>query len=412
MADRCVVRNAAYRRGGLNKRERHNERKNADYMNEDIIGERARYNHYFKHPEGGYEQAFDKMLADGLVSTEWLGDDPRIVDELVFDVNTAYFERHGGYEYAKAFFEEAYRYAVNEIGGEQFVLSAVMHADERNKALSEQLVRDVYHYHLHVVYVPTVQKEVYYRKNNKDPELAGKLKEVITQVSHSKKWPRYKDENGKWQNSYSLLQDRFFQHMKDAGYDDIQRGERGSTAEHLSVLEYKTMKESERLAAKNEQLVAVDAQLATTQQQLAGAKKSLKAVQGKVLSTKQIEQIPVKISRPMLGGADTASMSQADWDNVKKTALTQAQKNEEYRTALSENAALKKEKSAWRREKQGLESRVVELQSSTKEKLLERATREAELHNLKNAVARIPQDVWNAYTKPKAQQRSNNREVR
>jgi len=151
MADRCVVRNAAYRRGGLPIRQRHNERQNADYMNDDIIKDRAAYNAHFKKCEGSYEQTFEKMLADGLISIKWLGNDPRIVDELVFDVNTAYFERKGGYEYAKAFFEDAYRCAIEEIGGEQFVLSAVMHADERNKALSEEFGRDVYHYHLHVV---------------------------------------------------------------------------------------------------------------------------------------------------------------------------------------------------------------------------------------------------------------------
>ncbi|WP_222428136.1 plasmid recombination protein [Sporomusa sp. KB1] len=78
--------------------------------------------------------------------------DAKVIDELVFDVNTAYFDRNGGYEYAKEFFAEAYRLAVQEAGGEQYVLSAVMHADERNRALSEQLGRDVFHYHLPVVY--------------------------------------------------------------------------------------------------------------------------------------------------------------------------------------------------------------------------------------------------------------------
>ena len=111
-------------------------------MNPDIIQDRAPYNHYFKQPEGGYEQTFDKMVTDGLISTRGLGKDPHIIDELVFDVNTAYFERKGGYEYAKSFFEEAYRCAVNEVGGEQYVLSAVMHVDERNKTLSEELGRD------------------------------------------------------------------------------------------------------------------------------------------------------------------------------------------------------------------------------------------------------------------------------
>ncbi len=265
MADKCVVRNAQYRRGGLNKRERHNERKNADYMNEDIIKDRAALNVHFKPSMGGYESAFDKMLADGTISTRGLGKDPYIVDELVFDVNSAYFENHGGYEYAKAFFEEAYRCAVEEIGGEQYVLSAVMHADERNRALSEQHGRDIYHYHLHVVYVPVVDKEIYFKKNNKNPELAGKLREVIKQVSHSKKWPKLKqvDEHGEVKrnakgkavlvNAYSLLQDHFYEHMRAAGFRDFERGERGSTAEHLTVLEYKTKQETERAAAMSEQ---------------------------------------------------------------------------------------------------------------------------------------------------------------
>jgi len=261
MADKCVVRNGQYRRGGLNKRERHNERKNADYQNEDIIKERAAYNVHFKQAAGGYESTFDAILAGGMISTRGLGKDPFIVDELVFDVNTAYFENHGGYEYAKTFFEEAYRCAIEEIGGEQYVLSAVMHADERNKALSELHGRDIFHFHLHVVYIPVVQKEIYFKKNNKDPELAGKLKEVITQVSHSKKWPKLKqlDEDGAEKrnskgkailvNAYSLLQDHFFEHMRDAGFLGFERGERGSTAEHLSVLEFKTKQETERAAA-------------------------------------------------------------------------------------------------------------------------------------------------------------------
>ena len=258
---KSVVRNAQYRRGGLSIRQRHNERQNADYMNDDIVKDRAAHNVHYKQAQGSYEQMFDAMVANKTISTRGLGKDPFIVDELVFDVNTAYFEANGGYDYAVSFFEEAYRCAVEEIGGEQFVLSAVMHADERNKALSEQLGRDVWHYHLHVVYVPVVDKEIYFKKNNKDPEKAGKLREVVKQVSHSKKWPKLKqlDENGEVKrndkgkailiNSYSLLQDHYHEHMKDAGFEGFERGERGSTAEHLSVLEFKAKKEAERAAA-------------------------------------------------------------------------------------------------------------------------------------------------------------------
>ena len=104
MPDKTVVRNAQYRRGGLSIRQRHNERQNADYMNSDIIKDRAAYNIHYKQPAGSYEQMFDSMLADNIISTRGLGKDPFIVDELVFDVNSAYFENNGGYDYAKQFF--------------------------------------------------------------------------------------------------------------------------------------------------------------------------------------------------------------------------------------------------------------------------------------------------------------------
>ena len=245
--DRSVVRNQAYKKSEFSIRERHNERLNETYYNSDIQSDRQHLNVYFKQNEGSYTETFEKMLTDGTISTRGLKSDAKVFDEFVFDVNTEYFDRNGGYEYAKSFFEEAYHHAVEEIGGEQYVLSAVMHADERNKALSEKLGRDVYHYHLHVVYVPVVDKKVLWTKRCKDPALVGTLKEVIKQVSHSKKWPRLKTEKG-WINSYSLLQDRFHDHMKNAGFVGFERGERGSTNEHLSVVEYKTQQEMERAA--------------------------------------------------------------------------------------------------------------------------------------------------------------------
>lgn len=78
-------------------------------------------------------------------------------------------------------------------------------------------------------------------------------------MSHSKKWkseqltdnlgnPVY-DENGKAKliKSYSLLQDRFFQYMSDSGYRGFVRGIKGSTKEHLTDLEFKIKKETEKL---------------------------------------------------------------------------------------------------------------------------------------------------------------------
>lgn len=256
--DKTVVRNAAYQSGEFNIRERHNERKNESYLNGDIDKSRANMNIHFRRnlfSDGTtetYEQTFNRLLAEEKIVKRGLKPDAKVFDELIFDVNTAYFENNGGYEYAKKFFAEAYNLAVKEIGDEDYVLSAVLHADKKNKVLSEKLGRNVYHYHLHVVYVPVVHKEILWSKRTKDKTLVGKVKELIPQISHSKKWPmRIRMEvDGKTvtRNSYSFLQDRFFEHMRMAGFKGFERGELGSTAEHLSDLEYKIKMESERLA--------------------------------------------------------------------------------------------------------------------------------------------------------------------
>ena len=145
--------------------------------------------------------------------------------------------------------------------GAKNIISAVMHADEVNTALTEEYGKPIYHYHLHVIAIPTVIKEIKWSKRCKDNSLIGTTKEIINQVSHSKKWksqqatdlqgnPLY-DEKGKaiLIKSYSLLQDRFFQYMSDSGYRGFIRGLKGSTTEHLSDLEFKAKKEEEKLEA-------------------------------------------------------------------------------------------------------------------------------------------------------------------
>ena len=179
-------------------------------------------------------------------------------------MNSAYFFNHGGYEFAKKFYEDAYKAAIEIVGGEEYIISAVMHADERNKAMSEALGQNVYHYHLHVVYIPVVEKEILWSKRCKDENLRGTVKEKIMQVSSSKKWiskPAL-DENGNpvlqkngkpvLKKSYSILQDDFFNFMRSAGYDDVERGERGSSEEHLTVTQFKVMKEAEKLESLEE----------------------------------------------------------------------------------------------------------------------------------------------------------------
>jgi len=134
-----------------------------------------------------------------------------------------------------------------------------MHADEINTALTEEYGKPIYHYHLHVVALPVVRKEVKWTKKCKDKSLIGTTKEVINQVSHSNKWKSEQATDLQWNplynkkgkailiKSYSLLQDRFFQYMSDSGYKDFIRGVKGSNQGHLSDLQFKIKKDAERL---------------------------------------------------------------------------------------------------------------------------------------------------------------------
>ena len=265
-ANRTSARNVNMTSGKIGNAQRHNEREKECYTNPDIISERTNRNIHFKKPSGNYSDMFKQMENEKIISTRGLKEDANLYGELIFDVNSAYFYNHGGYEFAKMFYEDAYRAAVEIVGGEQYILSAVMHADERNRAMSEALGEDIYHYHLHIVYVPVVEKKILWTKRCKDKSLVGTVKETIMQVSSSKKWtskPALDEsgniilqKNGKpvLRKSYSVLQDDFFNAMKKAGYTDIERGERGSTEEHLTVTQFKVEREKERLSQLEKQI--------------------------------------------------------------------------------------------------------------------------------------------------------------
>ena len=276
--DRTIARNVNLTTSKIANAQRHNEREKESYTNPDIVPDRLPYNIHYKFPTGSYMEMFEKMKADGTISTRGLKDDAKTYGELIFDVNSAYFYNHGGYEFAKRFYSDAYKAAVEIVGGEQYILSAVMHADERNKAMSEALGEDVFHYHLHVVYIPVVEKQILWSKRCKDKSLIGTVKETVMQVSSSKKWisKPVLDEQGNplltakgkpvLRKSYSILQDDFYNAMRAAGYTDVERGERGSTEEHLSVTQFKVAQEIAHLEVLEAQVEKKEQQLQKIEQ--------------------------------------------------------------------------------------------------------------------------------------------------
>lgn len=340
---RTSARNAKLTASKVENAQAHNEREKESYVNQDIVPERTGMNVHFKSPTADYTAMFDQMVADGIISTRGLKADADKFGELIFDVNSAYFYNHGGYDFAKEFYENAYKSAIEIVGGEQYILSAVMHADERNRAMSEALGEDVYHYHLHVVYIPVVEKQILWSKRCKDKSLVGTVKETIQQVSMSKKWDSKPalDESGEpllttsgkkvLRKSYSVLQDDFYNAMRSAGYTDVERGERGSSEEHLTVTEFKVEKEQERLANLTEQT-------AQKAQEAASLEKKIEKIQKKQVAVQAVDKIEPKSvplsSKVMLERSEFESLSTA----AKKYA---AQEKKEHRLQKALDAANK-----------------------------------------------------------------------
>ena len=358
--DRTSVRNLAVSDKAVGNTQQHNEREKDSYRNPDILPHRTEWNVHFKKPSASYTDLFAQMEAAGTISTRGLKPDATHYCELVFDVNSAYFDNHGGYEFAKQFYEDAYKAAVQIVGGEQYILSAVMHADEINRAMTEALGREVYHYHLHVVYVPVVEKQILWSKRCKDKALIGTVKETVMQVSRSKKWaskPLLDDagkpvlqKNGKpvLKKSYSVLQDDFFNYMRNAGYTDVERGERGSTEEHLTVTQFKVQREQERLDSLTAQIDQKEQHLTQTNKTLSKTEKELAAIQKKAAVTKDAlihaQDMESLGKRTLLGNY---SLTEDELSALKKQAAHGYVVDVENRQLKQQLAAAKRDCAEW-----------------------------------------------------------------
>ncbi|MGY6264504.1 plasmid recombination protein [Faecalibacterium duncaniae] len=358
--DRTSVRNLAVSDKAVGNTRQHNEREKDSYRNPDIIPQRAAWNVHFKKPTASYTDLFAQLEAAGTISTRGLKPDATHYCELIFDVNSAYFDNHGGYEFAKQFYEDAYKAAVQIVGGEQYILSAVMHADEINRAMTEALSREVYHYHLHVVYVPVVEKQILWSKRCKDKALIGTVKETVMQVSRSKKWASKPllDESGKpvlqkngkpvLKKSYSVLQDNFFNFMRAAGYTDIERGERGSTEEHLTVTQFKVQREQERLGSLSAQIDQKEQHLTQTSKAFSKKEKELAVVQKKTVITKDAlihaQDVESLGKRTLLGNY---SLTEDELSSLKKQAAHGYVVDVENRQLKQQLAAAKRDCAEW-----------------------------------------------------------------
>ena len=374
--DRTLARNQDLETpDDVTKVQEHNEREKDRYSNVDIVPERTALNVHFKSPTDDYVKMFEQMEQDKIISTRGLKPDAVKYGELVFDVNSTYFYNHGGYEFAKQFYADAYKAAVEIVGSEQYILSAVMHADERNRAMSEALGEDVYHYHLHVVYIPVVEKQILWSKRCKDESLRGTVKETITQVSRSKKWESKPvlDENGNpmlnakgkkiLKSSYSVLQDDFFNFMRDAGYTDVERGERGSTEEHLTVTQFKVQAEQQRLEAMTGQVAQAERGLENAKAATEKQKKKLEALQKETKAAKTIsmtvQDIEAMGKKATFG--NNITLTPDECDTLKRYATNGILFNAENERLREKLESAQKSASIWKQRYEKLHEQYTEL---------------------------------------------------
>lgn len=171
----------------------HNQRERESRTNSDIDKERSHENYDLVNDEPiDYNERVKEIIESQKVGTRKTRKDAVLVNELLVTSDRYFFERLEPDE-QKRFFEESYKLFSERYGG-QNIAYATVHMDEKTP-------------HMHVGVVPM-----------RDGKLQGK--------------------NVFNRQELLWLQDKFPEHMQKLGFD-LERGEKGSTREHLETREFK-----------------------------------------------------------------------------------------------------------------------------------------------------------------------------
>ena len=186
----AIIRNEKYTLNQLNVIYRHNERKNTNYSNKDIIRENGKNNYSLKHCPTTYEKIFRDIKSKYNLQGK-IKNISNIACEYIITASPDFFENLSQQE-IKRYFETAYRFVCKFKNlGEQYIISAKVHLDESTP-------------HLHLVYLPVVH--TIDRKSGKN----------IEKLCCTDFW--------KGKNSYKYLQDNFYDYITKSGFD-LERGD-------------------------------------------------------------------------------------------------------------------------------------------------------------------------------------------
>lgn len=203
----AIIRNIKYKSENLKLAYRHNERRNQNYSNPDIDADKSYLNYSIKSPQYSYEKEFERIRKEYNLKGQ-IKVVSNIACEYIITSDKEFFERIGKDE-TKRYFETAYKF-VSEYKnlGEQYIMSAKVHMDERTP-------------HMHLVFLPVVH-------------ITDKNGNKIDKLACSEFW--------KAKDSYRQLQNEFYSYMVSNGFD-LERGspKEETNRKHYTIEEYKTI---------------------------------------------------------------------------------------------------------------------------------------------------------------------------
>lgn len=300
----------------------HNQRERESKTNPDIDKERSHENYDLVNEKNiDYNKRVKEIIESQKTSTRKTRKDAVLVNELMITSDREFFDRLDPEEQER-FFEESYS-LLAERYGEQNIAYAVVHNDEKTP-------------HMHVGVVPM-----------RDGKLQGK--------------------NVFNRQELLWLQDKFPEHMQKLGFD-LERGEKGSTREHLETREFKkqTLEKEinfleKNLQEKKNELMEMSKNI-PPELKIKAKKEKKTIVEDKIITfgkpkTTEKETGNLVITRDeykkMREVVNAANKIKSDYDRLQKTDLVK--ENQQLREiaseALKENERLKERNSALQKEK-------------------------------------------------------------
>ena len=164
-------------------------------------------------------------------------------------------------------------------------------------------------------------------------------------------------------SSYSVLQDDFFNFMRNAGYTDVERGERGSTEEHLTVTQFKVQAEQQRLEAVTGQVAQAEQSLENAKAAAEKQKKKLEALQKETKAAKTValtvQDIEAMGKKATFG--NNITLTPDECDTLKRYAVNGIIANADNQKLKEKLASAEKTVSIWKQRYDALHEKYQEL---------------------------------------------------